>query len=307
MAWMVASANGAAGIDAVFERFCAGELDVLDAVERAAWVVEDDPEDHSVGAGGVPNLFGAVELDASIMDGVTLRAGAVAGLRGFRHPISVARAVMERTPHVLLVGEGAATFARVIGAEPAVLETQASLQAWQRAIASLEAQELRDPLTMVRALTHDPERAVGTVNFLALDDEGRMASAVSTSGWALKWPGRAGDSPVIGAGNYCDATVGAAACTGFGELSLRTQLAARCVDLLAAGADPSEAASRAIGLLRRLDAPSSERIMHIVVLRADGQHGAASTRAGTRYAWRDTSVPRAVLAPRVVVALDGPA
>lgn len=95
---MVASANGRAGIDAVFPRLLEGALTPLDAVEEAAWVTEDDPADHSVGTGGLPNIFGAVELDASIMDGTTLKAGAVAALRGFRHPISVARAVMERSP-----------------------------------------------------------------------------------------------------------------------------------------------------------------------------------------------------------------
>ncbi|ACU54005.1 Asparaginase [Acidimicrobium ferrooxidans DSM 10331] len=302
---MVASANGRAGIDAVFPRLLEGALTPLDAVEEAAWVTEDDPADHSVGTGGLPNIFGAVELDASIMDGTTLKAGAVAALRGFRHPISVARAVMERSPHVLLVGEGAAAFARAVGAEAAVLETAEALASWRTAIASLHAEELASTLAMARALTRDPERAVGTVNYLALDDRGRMASAVSTSGWAFKWPGRAGDSPVIGAGNYCDARVGAAACTGFGELSLRTQLASRCVGFLEAGATCEEAAVRAIELVNRLQVDPAERIMHIVVLDRDGNHAAASTRAGTTYAWRDGSQPHCQLSPRTHVPPEG--
>jgi len=302
---MVASANGRRGIDEVFPDFAAGTIGALDAVERAAWVTEDDPTDHSVGTGGLPNLFGSVELDASIMDGTTLNAGAVAGLRGYRHPISVARAVMEHSPHVLLVGEGAARFAAAIGAEPGILETPESLAHWQRAIAALRPEELASPLAMVEALTQDLERAAGTVNFLALEDTGAMASAVSTSGWAFKWPGRAGDSPVIGAGNYCDARVGAAACTGFGELSLRTQLAARCVGFLEAGASAHEAAVRAIELITRLNVAEPSRIMHIVVLRADGDHAGASTRPGTTYAWRDASLAEAQLAPRIHVPVAG--
>jgi len=133
-----------------------------------------------------------------------------------------------------------------------------------------------------------------------------MASAVTMSGWAYKWPGRLGDSPIIGAGNYCDARIGAAACTGFCELSLRTQLAALCVDFLKHGDHPADAAQHAIELLTRLDVSKEQRIMHIVALRADGEHGAASTRPNTLYAWRDATVDGTPLAPRRYVALTDP-
>jgi beta-aspartyl-peptidase (threonine type) len=297
---MIASANGAIGIDGVWADV-EGGLDPVTAVERAAWFVEDNLDDHSVGTGGLPNLEGVVELDASIMDGDTRRAGCVAGLAGYRHPISVARAVMERSPHVLLVGEGAAKFAHEVGAEGADLLTDSARATWQHAVDQLDPSEAQDPLKRVMALTTDPEKAAGTVNFLYLNDDGSMASSVSTSGWAWKWPGRAGDSPVIGAGNYCDSRYGAAACTGFGELSLRASTARMVVRYLAEGMSPEEAGVTAIRELGEFVESSNNFIMHIVILAADGRHAAVSTKADATYAVREAGWDRAKSIPRTHV------
>ena len=300
---MIASANGAIGIDGVWAD-AEGGLDPVTAVERAAWFVEDNLDDHSVGTGGLPNLEGVVELDASIMDGDTRRAGCVAGLAGYRHPISVARAVMERSPHVLLVGEGAAKFAHEVGAEGADLLTDSARATWQYAVDQLDPGEAADPLARVLALTTDPEKAAGTVNFLYLNDDGSMASSVSTSGWAWKWPGRAGDSPVIGAGNYCDSRYGAAACTGFGELSIRASTARMVVRYLAEGMTPEAAGVTAIRDLADLVESSNNFIMHIVILAANGEHAAVSTKPEATYAVREAGWDRAKLVPRTQVSID---
>lgn len=300
---VVASANGAVGIDGVWPEVERG-LDVVSTVERACWFVEDNLADHSVGTGGLPNMEGEVELDASIMEGTSRRAGCVAGLRGFRHPISVARAVMERSPHVLLVGEGAAKFARAVGAEEAELLTEAAREVWQRGVDGLDPKAAEDPLARVMALTTDPEKAAGTVNFLALDAEGRMASAVSTSGWAWKWPGRAGDSPVIGAGNYCDARYGAAACTGFGELSIRASTARMVVARMAQGMRPEEAGIAALRDLAELVGSSTNFIMHIVILSATGEYAAVSTKPETTFAVRQTGWDASKLLPRIHVPIS---
>jgi beta-aspartyl-peptidase (threonine type) len=299
---LVSSANGAIGIDGVWKHFSEG-LDALSAVERATWFVEDNEEDNSVGKGGLPNLDGEVELDASIMDGTTRRAGAVAGLKGYRHPISVARAVMEISPHVLIVGEGAARFAKEIGAERADLLTEKAAKIWREGLESLPEGLSGEILKKAKALTQDPDKAVGTVNFLAIDSKGKMASAVSTSGWAWKWPGRAGDSPVIGAGNYCDARFGAAACTGFGELSLRASTARTIVSYLSQGATPEEAGVRALLDLKDLDVDPSSMIMHSVIIGADGSHAAVSTDEKALYAWRDESCSSTQIERRTHVAL----
>ncbi len=299
---LVSSANGSIGIDGVWSEFQNG-LDALTAVERATWIVEDNVEDNSVGTGGLPNLDGEVELDASIMEGSKRRAGAVAGLKGFRHPISVARAVMEISPHVLLVGDGAARFAKEVGAQPGDLLTEKASLIWEKGLESLPEGLSGEILKKAQALTQDPEKAVGTVNFLSIDSQGAMASAVSTSGWAWKWPGRAGDSPVVGAGNYCDARFGAAACTGFGELSIRASTAKTVVNYLSQGATPEEAGVQALLDLKHLDEPPEKLIMHTVILSSDGTHGGVSTDPNATYAWRDETCKTTVLTKRTHVAL----
>lgn len=303
---VISSGNGAVGIDAAWDILEAGGS-ALDAVEAATRIVEDNADDHTVGYGGYPNLLGEVELDASIMDGTTRRAGAVGGLRGYRAAITVARAVMERLPHVLVVGEGADRLAEELGLRREDLLTDEARAIWE---AGLEG--TLDPssqggrmLSMVASLATDPERAAGTVNFIARDGEGRIASAVSTSGWAWKYPGRLGDSPVIGAGNYADDRFGAAACTGFGELSLRAGTARSIVRSLQDGIPLEDACTRAMEDLRDLGVPSERVIMHLVAMDAGGNHTAVTTRAtGATYAYRTSGMDGHKLLPRRVVSVD---
>ena len=280
---VVSSGNGAKALPAAMRILRRGGS-ALDAVVAATRIVEDDPADDTVGSGGLPNLLGEVELDASLMDGTTLRAGAVCALRGFRSPIAVARLVMERLPHVLLAGEGAARFARECGCEERALLTEEAQGKWRRRLRRIG--ESPASIARKRRLAPAVWRAaieeLGTVNFLALDRRGELASAVSTSGWAYKYPGRVGDSPIIGAGNYSDSRYGAAACTGFGELALRALTARTAVDHLRAGSSPREAARAAIAAANALQARAVKRI-NIVVLAPDGAHAAATTRRGVRY------------------------
>jgi L-asparaginase len=207
----------------------------LDAVEAGIRLVETAPEVHSVGQDAWPNLLGQSELDASLMDGRTLATGAVGALQGYIHPISVARRVMEQLPHVMLVGAGAARFAREVGAEIASdapgesqsAEVREGWASWLRERMTIEMWEKwpAERLAPWACLTADPETAHGTVCIMARDGRGDIASGVSTSGWAWKYPGRLGDSPIIGAGNYADNRYGTAACTGFGEMAIRTSAA----------------------------------------------------------------------------------
>lgn len=240
---------------------CRGLLEsgasALDAVEQAVRAVEADSGIHSVGRGGHPRLDGEVECDAAVMDGTTLQAGAVGALKGFLHPVSVARQVMERLPHVLLVGDGAARFARETGAEPAELLTDAALVAHERWLeANVPAEELARwpgvPLTRLAWRSGETLASADTVIYLAIDRQGRMAGAASTSGWARSYPGRIGDSPVIGAGLYVDQRYGAAGCTHIGEMTIRCSTARSVVLYLKTGLKLRAACAEAIKDLGRL-------------------------------------------------------
>jgi beta-aspartyl-peptidase (threonine type) len=301
---VVASANGSVGMDAAWD-VLAGGGSALDAVEAGTRLVEDEPTDHTVGYSGYPNLLGEVELDASIMDGTTRAAGAVGGLRGYRAAITVARAVLERLPHVLVTGEGGARLAAELGLEAESLLTPEAEQVWRDGVEGRlpPGSMAASMLSRMASIATDPEQAPGTVNFLAIDGDGRMASAVSTSGWAWKYPGRLGDSPVIGAGNYCDVRYGAAACTGFGELAIRAAPARTVVAALAAGRSLDEAGRDAIEDLWSLgDVEPSTVIMHLVALDAEGGHAACSTRSGTTYVVRTPSMSAHETFERTVVA-----
>jgi beta-aspartyl-peptidase (threonine type) len=295
---VVASANALDAVDVAWDVLAQGGS-VVDAVEAAVRLVEDDPRDHSVGYGGYPNLAGDVELDASIMEGATRRAGAVGGLHGFRQAITVARAVMERTPHVLIAGEGAARLARELGLAEEDLLTEETAATWRAGIPDGD-----HPMLAAARLATDPEHAAGTVNVLARDGDGRLASAVSTSGWAWKYPGRLGDSPVIGAGNYCDDRYGAAACTGWGELALRAATAHTVVTLLAAGLPLAVAATQALADMAHLGQDPAHITMHLVALDAAGSNAGFSTREDTAYAVRTSTMTAAELVPRTLVRLS---
>jgi len=241
----------AAGVEAL--RRGAARLDVIEAAIRP---VEVAPACRSVGLGGWPNLTGETELDASIMDGRTLQSGSVGALRGFKHPISVARQVMERLPHVLLVGAGAGRFAAEIGAEPGPAGTEAvARQGWETWLtAHVPADVLSHwpdvPLIAWAQLTADPETAHGTTIALVKDADGEIGCGVSTCGWAYKYPGRLGDSPIIGAGTYADSRYGAAGCTGMGELTIRTGTARAVVLYMKMGLAVEAACREAIADLR---------------------------------------------------------
>jgi L-asparaginase / beta-aspartyl-peptidase len=249
----------------------------IDAVEAVIREVEADTREHSVGVGGWPNLVGEVELDASIMEGRERRSGAVGAVTRFPHPISIARRVMELTPHVFLVGRGAEDFARETGfAEAETLTPEAAREWAERLRANVPLEEMpgllaRRKLLPYVLLARDPQRIHGTVNVLALDGHGDIASGVSTSGWSWKYPGRLGDSPVIGAGNYCDNRFGAAACTGHGELAIRASLARSIVMHIEYGQPVDAACARALADAPRPQTPEGT-ILVTVALDPAGHH-----------------------------------
>lgn len=183
----------------------------LDAVEAAVRSMEENPL-FNAGVGATLNRDGEHELDAAVMDGATLRAGAVAGIKHVKSPVGLARLVMERSPHVLLFGEGAEAFARAQGLEP-VPNTYFRTEAQWKAFQELKAKEAKAPVTR------------DTVGAVALDRSGNLAAATSTGGMLGKMPGRVGDSPVIGAGTYADNATCAVSCTGWGEFFIRCAVA----------------------------------------------------------------------------------
>lgn len=295
---IVASGNGAKALPEGVRVLQRGGS-AIDAVEACARYVEADVTDTSVGRGGLPNILGQVELDASIVDGTTHRVGSVAALRGYLHPISVARAVMERLPHVMLVGDGAARFAEEIGAEETNNLTASTRRLWVERLAKVRETpaSVRGRRKLIPIVNRTVGENRGTVNFIALDRKGNIASAVSTSGWAYKYPGRVGDSPIVGAGNFCDSAAGGACCTGFGELAIRNVTAKTAVDRLALGMRARSVARRAIADANRLD----DAAFNIVVLAADGTHASATNRAGRLYAFMSVEMDEPSTRPRAVV------
>ena len=291
---IIASHNGAIGIADAMRALQSG-ASAMDAVEIGIRAVEANPEEHSVGYNGYPNILGELELDASIMDGRSLNSGAVALLRGFPYAISVARQVLERKlPHVLLAGEGAERFAREIGAEHCdQMLTDEVKQAWRKGLSPTRLSEERLPVDLLNLpadapllewvkLATDPERVKGTVNFIAIDHVGDIASGVSTSGWAWKYPGRIGDSPIIGAGNYADNRYGACACTGMGEMAIRAGTARSLVLYLQMGMSLRDAGRRAMNDLRDLGGDYIGG-MNLIALNREGEHVGFASEAGRTY------------------------
>ncbi len=289
---IIASHNGAIGIADAMRALKRGGS-AMDAVEIGIRAVEADPADHTVGYNGYPNILGELELDASIMDGKTLNSGAVALMRGFPYAISVARQVLERKlPHVLLAGVGADRFAREIGAEAwGDMLTDEIRDVWRKRLAnstaSGESPELTadTPLLDWVKLATDPERVAGTVNFIAIDGRGDIASGVSTSGWAWKYPGRIGDSPIIGAGNYADNRYGACACTGMGEMAIRASTARSLVLYLQMGLPLREAARQAMTDLRDLGGDYIGG-MNLIALDKTGEHIGLSSDPDRTYIYQ---------------------
>jgi len=257
----------------------------MDAVEAAVNAVEENPLDRGVGLGGTPNLLGVTQLDASIMDGRTLRTGAVAGLENVVHAISVARKVLELTPHDLLVGPGAEMFAKAVGFEKSDLSTERTRKIREAMVKGsaegiLEGEEAERFVRMwveedrgewYEKLT---EGEWGTVNVMAMDADGDMSVGVSTSGLGYKLPGRVGDSPYIGAGNYCDNRVGAVACTGRGELAIRLSTARTIISYMENGMGLGDACVQAMKDIHALNETGG---MNCLAFDREGNTMSAST------------------------------
>jgi len=260
-AWQVLSAKGS----------------VLDAVEQGVSVVESDLSNRSVGLGGHPDRDGSVTLDACIQDH-NGKAGAVAFLQRFEHPISVARAIMDRTPHVMLVGKGAEQWALENGFEQLDVEIPEVRQAWQEWLRT----STYKPIANIE--NHD------TIGMIAMDSDGQLAGSCTTSGMAYKIHGRVGDSPIIGAGLFVDGEVGAACATGVGELMIRTSGSHTVVELMRQGRTPEEACREAVRRVAK-HVPANEAMqVGFLALRADGLYAGRSLYAGFDYAAKTNSV-----------------
>ncbi|MGQ0714753.1 MAG: N(4)-(beta-N-acetylglucosaminyl)-L-asparaginase [Gemmatimonadaceae bacterium] len=291
---VVASENGLRGVARAYEMLKAG-ADPLDAAIAGVNIQELDPADQSVGLGGLPNADGVVQLDASCMHGPTRRAGAVASLEGIATPSLVAKAVMDYTDHVLLVGPGAKQFALQMGFKEQNLLTEKSRQDWLRWKARLNAND--------NWLDHDDDVTIklstGTINMNAVTSSGDIASVTTTSGLSWKIPGRVGDSPIIGAGQYCDNTVGAAGSTGRGEANIKVCGAFLTVEGMRRGLTPQQACletlQRVIAMTERrlLDARGRPRFdLTFYAVAKDGSYGAATIYAGKRFAVADAKGAR---------------
>ncbi len=245
----------------------------LDAVEAGVMVVEADPISTSVGIGGFPDAEGDVTLDASIMNHEG-QCGAVACLQKTLHPIQVARAVMERTPHVMLVGEKARDFAQQIGIPKTNLLTPNAKQAWK-------AWKANNPKW--RAFSTDISNH-DTIGMLALDKLGNLSGACTTSGWAFKIPGRVGDSPIIGAGLYVDNEVGAATATGTGEEVIKICGSFLIVELMRQGFSPEDACKEAVQRIKKRNPNNPELFVGFLAINKSGEHGSFSTKTGFEYA-----------------------
>jgi beta-aspartyl-peptidase (threonine type) len=304
---VVASANGIVGIKEAMRVLTDGGS-AVDAVETGIRLVESNPADHSVGYGGYPNLLGQVEVDAGIMEGRDLAAGAVGALLAFEHPISIARKVMEHLPHVLLVGEGAGRFALEMGFQRRELLTEDTHQAWEARLrkampeeAYRQLSDLPDLHRWVEIAT-DPERAKGTVNFLAQDAQGNLCAGTSASGWAWKYPGRLGDSPIIGAGLYADNRYGAVACTGMGEMAIRAGTALSLVHHLKTGLTLAQAGRQAMDDLNDLGGRYRSQ-MHLLAIDGEGRHAGFSTEEKKPYLYMtgDMQEPEETMRTRIPV------
>jgi N4-(beta-N-acetylglucosaminyl)-L-asparaginase len=308
---VIASANGIRACNRALEMIRAGS-DTLDAVVAGVTINEDDPEDSSVGYGGLPNEQGVVELDASLMHGPTRRAGSVASVRNIKNPAKLAKLVMEQTDHVMLVGPGALEFAKAWGFKEENLLTEKSRLAWL-----VWKQSLRDPenhnnwtdgldapggknlpAALRRQFPNADEETIrwaydvarypitGTINCLALNKSGDLSGVTTTSGLSWKIPGRVGDSPIIGAGVYVDNDIGAAGSTGRGEENIRVAGAHTIVENMRHGMSPKDACLDCLKRIARNynnDRAKLEKFdINFYALRKDGAFAGASLWNGVR-------------------------
>ncbi len=331
---IISAANGFKHLDKGMDILKNGG-DTLDAVLAVVNEVENDPNDHSVGLGGLPNEDGEVELDAQVMHGPTRRAGAVGAIRRIQNPSLVARRVMERTDHIMLVGDGAMRFAVAQGFElKDDMLTAFTRQAWLTWKAKSSANwapglDSPDWKGQVAALFDTPEKLAmkeavlqvvehpptGTINCLAVDKNGDISGTTTTSGLAWKIAGRCGDSPIIGAGNYVDNDVGAAGSTGRGEENIRICGGHTIVELMRRGMSPTDACLEALGRVVRNFNKDMTRLamvdLNFYALNKDGVYGGATlwgprpggTRVATYAVHDGTQAQRVPLKP----LLDRPA
>jgi len=241
----------------------------MDAAEAGARHAETDEQNNSVGYGGLPDENGNVTLDACVMDS-NGNAGSVAFIQNIKHPVSVARKVMEETKHVMLVGEGARQFAVSKGFKEIDLLTAKSKKEWKK--------WLKERREMTPHETHD------TISVLVQDKNGDLAGACTTSGWAYKMHGRVGDSPIIGAGLFVDNEVGSAAATGLGEEVIKTTGSFLVVELMRQGYSPNEACSEALNRVIKAHNGNPDFQIGYIALRKDGQAGAACLKWSFDYA-----------------------
>lgn len=243
----------------------------LDAVEAGVKVTEADPNNMSVGLGGLPDREGKVTLDASIIDEKG-NCGSVAFLQHIVHPISVARLVMEKTPHVMLVGDGALQFALENGFTKENLLTENSKQKWEEWLIESKYK----PIPNIE--NHD------TIGLLAIDMQGNLSGACTTSGMAFKLHGRVGDSPIIGAGLFADNEVGGATATGTGELVMRTVGSFLVVELMRNGYSPQAACEEAVNRIIKSNINTDDHQVGYIAINKKGETGAYCIRPGFNYA-----------------------
>ena len=249
----------------------------LDAAEQGVRVVESDPNVRTVGIGSYPDREGRVTLDACIMDGASGQCGSVAFLQDIENPISVARLVMEKTPHAMIVGAGAKQFALTNGFEVKELLSQQSKEEYEEWLKTYEYKPV------INIENHD------TIGLLTLDANGDIAGSCTTSGAAYKMHGRVGDSPIIGAGLFVDNEIGAACATGLGEAVIRSAGSAMVVEAMRNGATPEEACQHIVERIIKKEKNLENLQVGFLALRKDGSYGAYAIYQGFTYAFKTSS------------------
>lgn len=276
--------HGLAANQAAWEKLSSGRS-ALDAVESGVKVTESDPNNRSVGLGGLPDRTGKVTLDACIMNHKQ-QCGAVAFLQDIENPISVARKVMEDTPHVMLVGKGAQDFALEKGFKKSNLLTPEAKKAWEE----WKAKQMETK----PAINHENHDTIG---MLAIDQDGNLSGACTTSGWAYKLHGRVGDSPIIGAGLFVDNEVGAACATGMGEAVIRIAGSSTVVELMRQGYRPEAACKEAVNRILKAHDNHENLQVGFLALNKAGEYGAYSVYKGFNFALKNSSKEELVDAP----------